>query len=159
MVSVPSWCQKLSLLCCGVFLSLQVEFDSFVAQGKVLQNYAHIFSLLLRMRQVCNHPYLVLRWVAPHGAACTRCSTGERRAGQAGRAGMAGQVWGMRGRDGMRTHSLPLELHIQPIKWPAELSLIAGRNPHSYSLGSSEDGETWRRREDWEMRGALSEGF
>lgn len=38
----------------------KVKFDSFVQQGRVLHNYASILELLLRMRQCCDHPFLVL---------------------------------------------------------------------------------------------------
>ncbi|XP_050373308.1 DNA repair protein RAD5B [Argentina anserina] len=38
----------------------KVQFDQFVAAGKVLHNYANILELLLRLRQCCNHPYLVM---------------------------------------------------------------------------------------------------
>ena len=41
--------------------SQQVQFDKFVAQGSVLNNYANILELLLRLRQCCNHPFLVIR--------------------------------------------------------------------------------------------------
>ncbi|TGZ77878.1 hypothetical protein EX30DRAFT_310705 [Ascodesmis nigricans] len=37
------------------------KFDYFVAQGVVLNNYANIFTLITRMRQMANHPDLVLR--------------------------------------------------------------------------------------------------
>ncbi|CAK7327223.1 unnamed protein product [Dovyalis caffra] len=40
---------------------LQVQFDQFVAQGKVLRNHASILELLLQLRQCCNHPCLVMR--------------------------------------------------------------------------------------------------
>src|SRR5690606_29925931 len=43
----------LSLYCC-------FQFDSFVKSGTVLQNYATVLELLLRLRQACNHPFLVL---------------------------------------------------------------------------------------------------
>lgn len=41
----------------------QVQFDQFVAQGRVLHNYANILELLLRLRQCCNHPFLVMRYI------------------------------------------------------------------------------------------------
>ncbi|XP_065861765.1 DNA repair protein RAD5B [Euphorbia lathyris] len=44
----------------ALFRRSKVQFDQFVAQGKVLHNYANILELLLRLRQCCNHPYLVL---------------------------------------------------------------------------------------------------
>lgn len=36
-----------------------VQFDTFVRQGKVMNNYASVLELLLRLRQACDHPYLV----------------------------------------------------------------------------------------------------
>lgn len=39
----------------------QVKFDQFVEQGRVLHNYASILELLLRLRQCCDHPFLVMR--------------------------------------------------------------------------------------------------
>ncbi|WCJ23977.1 DNA repair protein RAD5B [Euphorbia peplus] len=44
----------------ALFRRSKVRFEEFVAQGKVLHNYANILELLLRLRQCCNHPYLVL---------------------------------------------------------------------------------------------------
>lgn len=40
-------------------------FNTYVAQGVVLNNYANIFSLITRMRQMADHPDLVLRRHAP----------------------------------------------------------------------------------------------
>lgn len=45
----------------ALFKRSKVQFDQFVAQGKVLHNYANILELLLRLRQCCNHPFLVMR--------------------------------------------------------------------------------------------------
>lgn len=42
------------------------EFNSYVNQGVILNNYANIFTLLTRMRQMADHPDLVLRNVSPH---------------------------------------------------------------------------------------------
>lgn len=44
----------------ALFKKSKVKFDSFVAQGRVLHNYANILELLLRLRQCCDHPYLVM---------------------------------------------------------------------------------------------------
>lgn len=44
----------------------QVQFDKFVAQGSVHNNYANILELLLRLRQCCNHPFLVFRLALHH---------------------------------------------------------------------------------------------
>ncbi|KAJ4828299.1 DNA repair protein rad5b [Turnera subulata] len=44
----------------ALFKRSKVQFDQFVAQGKVLHNFASILELLLRLRQCCNHPFLVM---------------------------------------------------------------------------------------------------
>ncbi|KAL8142787.1 LOW QUALITY PROTEIN: hypothetical protein V2J09_015819 [Rumex salicifolius] len=44
----------------ALFKSSKVQFDQFVAQGRVLHNYANILELLLRLRQCCNHPFLIM---------------------------------------------------------------------------------------------------
>ncbi|XP_057771357.1 LOW QUALITY PROTEIN: DNA repair protein RAD5B [Salvia miltiorrhiza] len=44
----------------ALFRRSKVQFDQFVAQGKVLHNFANILELLLRLRQCCNHPFLVM---------------------------------------------------------------------------------------------------
>lgn len=36
------------------------KFDTYVAQGKVLTQWANVLELLLRLRQACCHPWLVL---------------------------------------------------------------------------------------------------
>lgn len=38
----------------------KTTFESYVANGSVLRNYAHVLELLLRLRQACDHPLLVL---------------------------------------------------------------------------------------------------
>ncbi|TVU38959.1 hypothetical protein EJB05_12356, partial [Eragrostis curvula] len=35
------------------------QFDSYVSAGTLMNNYAHIFDLLTRLRQAVDHPYLV----------------------------------------------------------------------------------------------------
>lgn len=45
-----------------LYLQYQVKFDQFVEQGRVLHNYASILELLLRLRQCCDHPFLVMRF-------------------------------------------------------------------------------------------------
>jgi len=37
------------------------KFDTYVAQGVMLNNYANIFTLITQMRQVANHPDLLLK--------------------------------------------------------------------------------------------------
>jgi len=36
------------------------EFDTYVEKGTVLHNYAHIFDLIMRLRQAVDHPYLIV---------------------------------------------------------------------------------------------------
>ncbi|XVF46843.1 hypothetical protein PTKIN_Ptkin03bG0060200 [Pterospermum kingtungense] len=43
----------------ALFKRSKVKFDQFVEQGRVLHNYASILELLLRLRQCCDHPFLV----------------------------------------------------------------------------------------------------
>lgn len=47
----------------ALFKRSKVKFDQFVEQGRVLYNYASILELLLRLRQCCDHPFLVMRVV------------------------------------------------------------------------------------------------
>lgn len=44
----------------SLFTASQRQFDSYLAQGVVLNNYANIFELITRMRQMANHPDLVV---------------------------------------------------------------------------------------------------
>jgi DNA repair protein RAD16 len=37
------------------------KFETYVAQGVVLNNYANIFGLIMQMRQVADHPDLILK--------------------------------------------------------------------------------------------------
>ncbi|KAF2679560.1 hypothetical protein K458DRAFT_434939 [Lentithecium fluviatile CBS 122367] len=44
------------------------KFDTYVAQGVMLNNYANIFGLIMQMRQVANHPDLLLKKTAAEGS-------------------------------------------------------------------------------------------
>ncbi|KAL6634483.1 hypothetical protein ACP70R_027154 [Stipagrostis hirtigluma subsp. patula] len=44
----------------ALFRRSKVKFNQFVEQGRVLHNYASILELLLRLRQCCDHPFLVM---------------------------------------------------------------------------------------------------
>ncbi|KAK4687537.1 hypothetical protein P7C73_g2588, partial [Tremellales sp. Uapishka_1] len=44
-----------------VELRARVRFNKFLRQGTVLKNYSVVLVLLLRLRQLCNHPYLLKR--------------------------------------------------------------------------------------------------
>jgi DNA repair protein RAD16 len=43
------------------------KFDTYVAQGVMLNNYANIFGLIMQMRQVSNHPDLLLKKKSAEG--------------------------------------------------------------------------------------------
>ena len=45
---------------CSLYTSSRTTFSDYVQDGTILNNYAHIFDLLMRMRQAVGHPYLVL---------------------------------------------------------------------------------------------------
>ena len=44
----------------ALFDRTKTRFDAFVAQGKVLSNFATVLELLLRLRQACDHPFLTM---------------------------------------------------------------------------------------------------
>ena len=44
----------------ALYTQSQTTFNNFVKEGTILNNYAHVFDLLLRLRQAVDHPYLVL---------------------------------------------------------------------------------------------------
>ncbi|KAJ1391820.1 Zinc finger, RING-type [Sesbania bispinosa] len=44
----------------ALFARSKVQFDQYVAQGKVLNRYANILDLLMQLRRCCNHPFLVM---------------------------------------------------------------------------------------------------
>ena len=49
-------------------------FDTYVSRGVMLNNYANIFGLIMRMRQVANHPDLILKRHAERGQNVLVCS-------------------------------------------------------------------------------------
>eukprot|EP01113_Clastostelium_recurvatum_P008814 TRINITY_DN14196_c0_g2_i5.p1 TRINITY_DN14196_c0_g2~~TRINITY_DN14196_c0_g2_i5.p1 ORF type:complete len:387 (+),score=119.81 TRINITY_DN14196_c0_g2_i5:149-1309(+) len=44
----------------ALYTQSKTKFMGFVEEGTILNNYAHVFDLLLRLRQAVDHPYLVL---------------------------------------------------------------------------------------------------
>ncbi|KAJ3705496.1 hypothetical protein LUZ61_009201 [Rhynchospora tenuis] len=50
-----------------------IKFNSYVEAGTVMNNYAHIFQMLTRLRQAVDHPYLVL--YPPVGEICGLCQS------------------------------------------------------------------------------------
>jgi SNF2 family DNA or RNA helicase len=43
-----------------IIIQSQAQFNTYVQSGTVLNNYAHIFDILIRLRQAVDHPYLVI---------------------------------------------------------------------------------------------------
>ena len=43
----------------GLYTRSKTTFSDYIQDGTILNNYAHIFDLLMRMRQAVGHPYLV----------------------------------------------------------------------------------------------------
>ncbi|KAL6656595.1 hypothetical protein ACP70R_004375 [Stipagrostis hirtigluma subsp. patula] len=43
----------------ALYTQSRTQFDSYVVAGTLMNNYAHIFDLLTRLRQAVDHPYLV----------------------------------------------------------------------------------------------------
>ena len=43
----------------ALYTQSQVQFDGYLQAGTVLNNYAHVFDLLIRLRQAVDHPWLV----------------------------------------------------------------------------------------------------
>jgi DNA repair protein RAD16 len=50
------------------------QFDTYVSRNVVLNNYANIFGLIMQMRQVANHPDLLLRKSAEGGQNILVCN-------------------------------------------------------------------------------------
>ncbi|CAM9136543.1 unnamed protein product [Ectocarpus fasciculatus] len=44
----------------ALYTQSQAQFDTYVGSGTILNNYAHIFDILIRLRQAVDHPYLVI---------------------------------------------------------------------------------------------------
>jgi DNA repair protein RAD16 len=49
------------------------QFNTYVAQGVLLNNYANIFGLIMQMRQVADHPDLILKKKAEGGQNVLVC--------------------------------------------------------------------------------------
>jgi DNA repair protein RAD16 len=61
----------------------QRKFDTYVSRGVMLNNYANIFGLIMQMRQVANHPDLILKKHAEEGQNILVCSICDEPAEEA----------------------------------------------------------------------------
>ncbi|KAH7632896.1 SNF2 family N-terminal domain-containing protein [Sordaria sp. MPI-SDFR-AT-0083] len=57
----------------SIMTSGQRKFDTYVATGVLLNNYANIFGLIMQMRQVADHPDLILKKNAEGGQNVLVC--------------------------------------------------------------------------------------
>ncbi|KAK9769049.1 hypothetical protein SCAR479_02293 [Seiridium cardinale] len=57
----------------SIMSSGQRKFDTYVAQGVMLNNYANIFGLIMQMRQVADHPDLILKKSSEGGQNVLQC--------------------------------------------------------------------------------------
>jgi len=44
----------------SMYTQSRTEFDKYVDHGTILHNYAHVFDLIMRLRQAVDHPYLII---------------------------------------------------------------------------------------------------
>lgn len=65
----------------ALYTSTQATFGAYVASGTVAHNFAHIFELLIRLRQAVCHPYLVV-----HSATAPVAQLAEGGSGYGGEA-------------------------------------------------------------------------
>lgn len=61
----------------------QRQFNTYVAQGVMLNNYANIFGLIMQMRQVADHPDLILKKSSEGGQNVLQCCICDEPAEQA----------------------------------------------------------------------------
>lgn len=52
----------------SLYMDVKRKYNSYVEEGVVLNNYANIFTLITRMRQLADHPDLVLKRLHDNGA-------------------------------------------------------------------------------------------
>eukprot|EP00929_Paragymnodinium_shiwhaense_P110400 TRINITY_DN7739_c0_g2_i1.p1 TRINITY_DN7739_c0_g2~~TRINITY_DN7739_c0_g2_i1.p1 ORF type:complete len:1202 (+),score=339.40 TRINITY_DN7739_c0_g2_i1:57-3662(+) len=44
----------------SMYMQSRTSFDTYVDRGTLLHNYAHVFDLIMRLRQAVDHPYLIV---------------------------------------------------------------------------------------------------
>ncbi|BDA51349.1 probable ATP-dependent helicase rhp16 [Coccomyxa sp. Obi] len=62
----------------ALYTQSQAQFGAYVQAGTVVNNYAHIFDLLIRLRQAVDHPYLVVH--SASGAAAAQAASAKAAA-------------------------------------------------------------------------------
>ncbi|GJP76840.1 hypothetical protein CLOP_g7292 [Closterium sp. NIES-67] len=90
----------------ALYTQSQSQFATYVDTGTLLNNYAHIFDLLIRLRQAVDHPYLVVHSASYNTAAAAAAassavaSTAAASAAASAAAAAAAGRGGKEARDG-----------------------------------------------------------
>ncbi|CAD7964113.1 unnamed protein product [Amoebophrya sp. A25] len=53
----------------SMYMQTTTEFNTYVDKGTLLHNYAHVFDLIMRLRQAVDHPYLIIHGMGRIGQA------------------------------------------------------------------------------------------
>merc|ERR1719171_2574050 len=61
----------------SMYTQSRTQFDTYVNRGTVLPNYAHVFDLIMRLRQAVDHPYLIVHGSLADRAAIPTDSRGD----------------------------------------------------------------------------------
>eukprot|EP00891_Asterochloris_glomerata_P007270 jgi/Astpho2/7270/e_gw1.00113.3.1_t len=72
----------------ALYTQTQAQFDGYVQSGTLLNNYAHIFDLLIRLRQAVDHPYLVVHSATGTGAGAEAAAAVVKPASETGLCGV-----------------------------------------------------------------------
>ncbi|GIL87978.1 hypothetical protein Vretifemale_16018, partial [Volvox reticuliferus] len=78
----------------ALYTQSQAQFGAYVESGTLLNNYAHIFDLLIRLRQAVDHPYLVIFSATATAAVDRGSGAGGGAAGPTG-GGLAAPICGL----------------------------------------------------------------
>ena len=122
----------------SLYMLTRAKFDGYVKKGSVLHNYAHIFELLSRLRQACDHPYLVLHSKSAPSTGEVKTEGvaggfggGDDEGGEEKDGGCEGKVGGKAKGKGKRASG---ELSEDP-----ELEATAGTEEPKYYCGMCQD--------------------
>ena len=58
----------------ALYTQTKSSFDDYVTEGTLLNNYAHIFDLLTKMRQAVDHPYLIVHSKKNHAETVAKAA-------------------------------------------------------------------------------------
>ncbi|CAI5491510.1 unnamed protein product [Closterium sp. Naga37s-1] len=84
----------------ALYTQSQSQFATYVDTGTLLNNYAHIFDLLIRLRQAVDHPYLVVHSASHNTAAAAAAATASTAAATAAAPSAVSERTGLGAKDG-----------------------------------------------------------